>query len=186
MEGKEALQIITDLRTDQVVVTTMSTSREWPSFSKREELDLPLSGCMGKASSLGLGIALGQPERQVLVLDGEGSLLMNLGSLVTIGALAPANLVHIIFDNGSYDTSGGQPTPGAGTVNLPGMATAAGYRNGYTFTEAAELRQKLPAILKETGPTMVSVSVPKGWATTDSPQRKTAQAMKEVAAALAG
>jgi len=186
MEGKEALQIITDLRTDQVVVTTMSSSREWPSFSKRVELDLPLSGCMGKASSLGLGVALGKPDRQVLVLDGEGSLLMNLGSLVTIGALAPANLVHIVLDNDSYDTSGGQPTPGAGTVNLPGMATAAGYRHGYTFSEAAELREKLPAILKEPGPTMVSITVPKGWATTDSPSRKTPQALKEVAAALAG
>src|SRR5215218_2211703 len=128
MTGQDALRIIADLRTDQVVITTMSTAKEWPAFSKREELDLPLLGCMGKASSLGLGVALGAPDRQVLVLDGDGSLLMNLGSLVTIAAQAPKNLVHFVFDNSAYDTSGGQPTPGAGKVDFAGLAKSSGYR----------------------------------------------------------
>src|SRR6058998_2514048 len=105
MDGKEAIRIIREQRTDQVVVTTMSTAKEWPLASKRDDLDLPLVCCMGKASSLGLGVALGAPDRQVLILDGEGSLLMNLGSLVTIGAQAPKNLVHFVFDNSAYDTS---------------------------------------------------------------------------------
>ena len=111
MDGKVAIKIIADHHTDQVVVTTMSTAREWPTDVKRQDLHLPLFGCMGKASSLGLGIALGSPDRQVLVLDGEGSLLMNLGALVTVASQAPTNFVHFLFDNAAYDTSGGQPTP---------------------------------------------------------------------------
>jgi sulfopyruvate decarboxylase subunit beta len=184
MDGKEALEIIARQRTDQVVVTTMSTTREWPTVSRREELDLPLIGCMGKASSLGLGIALGAQDRQVLVLDGEGSLLMNLGALVTIAAQAPPNLVHFVFDNSAYDTSGGQPTPGAGTVDFAGLALEAGYRAAYEFEEAEQLRRELPGILKEDGPVLVSLRVPKGWAQAPFPSRQTAQAMKELAAAL--
>ena len=67
---------------------------------------------MGKASSVGLGVALARPDVRVLVLDGDGSLLMNLGSLVTIASQAPKNLVHVVFDGATYDTSGAQPTPG--------------------------------------------------------------------------
>lgn len=186
MDGKEAIRIIAERREDQVVVTTMSTSREWPPVSKRQELDLPLYGCMGKASSLGLGVAVGAPDRQVLVLDGEGSLLMNLGSLVTIAALAPANLVHFVFDNAAYDTSGGQPTPGAGVVDFAGLALEAGYRAAYEFEDADQLRQQLPSILREEGPVLVNLKVPKGWADSPFPTRKTGQAMKEVGAALAG
>src|SRR5438552_793314 len=104
-----------------------------PPLSKREDLGLPLVGCLGKASSLGVGIAVGAPSRQVLVLDGEGSLLMNLGALVTIGAQAPRNLVQFVFDNSAYDTSGGQPTPGAGRVDFSGLALTAGFRFGYAF-----------------------------------------------------
>jgi phosphonopyruvate decarboxylase len=184
VDGREALRIIAGQRTNQVVVTTMSTAKEWPAYSSREELDLPLKGCMGKASSLGLGIALGTPERQVLVLDGDGSLLMNLGSLVTIGALAPKNLVHFVFDNGAYATRGGQPTPGAGALELAGRAERAGYRAAYTFDRAEDLARELSGILGENGPVLVVVKVPSGWATKPFDKRRTDQAMREVAAAL--
>jgi phosphonopyruvate decarboxylase len=185
LDGKEAIKIIAAHHTDQVVVTTMSTAREWPADSKHQDLHLPLFGCMGKASSLGLGVALGVPDRQVLVLDGEGSLLMNLGALVTIAAQAPSNFAHFLFDNAAYDTSGGQPVPGAGTVDFPGLAVKAGYRHGYAFADADELRRQLPSILEQQGPIFVSLKVNRGWATDKSPTRKTKQALKEVAAALA-
>jgi phosphonopyruvate decarboxylase len=184
VEGQEALQIIAQHRTDQVVVTTMSTAKEWPAVSAREDLDLPLLNCMGKASSMGLGVALGAPDRQVLVLDGDGSLLMNLGALVTIGAEAPSNLVHFVFDNSAYDTSGGQPTPGAGRADLAGVALSAGYRAGHTFSDARAFREQLPEILRQPGPTMVVLKVPKGWAKLPFPKRNTAQAIREVAATL--
>lgn len=186
IEGKEALQIIAAQRTDQIVVTTMSTAREWPCLSRRPELDVPLIGAMGKASSLGLGIALGAPDRQVLILDGDGSLLMNLGALVTIGAMAPKNLVHFVFDNAVYETSGGQPVPGAGRVDFAGLARAAGYRAAYAFDDAAQLREALPAILREDGPTLVAVKVNRGWAGREFPPRKTAQALRELRALLTG
>jgi thiamine pyrophosphate-dependent acetolactate synthase large subunit-like protein len=185
MDGKQALRIIAENQTEQVVVTTMSTTREWPADAKRPDLHLPLIGCMGKASSLGLGVALGAPDRQVLVLDGEGSLLMNLGSLVTIASQAPKNLIHFLFDNASYDTSGGQPTPGGEAVDFTGLALRAGYRAGYSIEDLEELRRKLPEILGQDGPTFVTLRVEKGWARDEAPSRKTAQAMKEVAAALA-
>src|SRR5436305_13524905 len=70
-------------------------------------------GSMGMASSIGLGLALARPDLRVFVVDGDGSLLMNLGSLATIGLLQPSNLVVIVMDNGEYATTGGQPTPTA-------------------------------------------------------------------------
>ena len=69
---------------------------------------------MGKASSIGLGIALARPDKKVLVIDGDGSLLMNLGSLVTVANMSPKNLVHFVYQNGTYGVSGGQPIPGSG------------------------------------------------------------------------
>ena len=83
-------------------------------------------GAMGSVSSIGLGLALARPDLRVVVLDGDGSLLMNLGSLATISAQRPVNLVHIVFDNRMYETTGGQPTHTAAGVNLAAIARAAG------------------------------------------------------------
>ena len=65
---------------------------------------------MGLASSIGLGVALKNPKKKVFVFDGDGNILMNLGSLTTIGSLKPKNLIHIVFDNGNHESTGGQPT----------------------------------------------------------------------------
>ena len=81
-------------------------------------------GSMGLASSIGLGLALARPELRVFVLDGDGSLLMNLGSLATIGLLHPPNLVVIVMDNEEYATTGGQPTPTACGADLEAAARA--------------------------------------------------------------
>src|SRR5262245_61119578 len=82
---------------------------------------------MGGASSLGLGMALARPDRRVLVLDGDGSLLMQLGSLATVAGAAPRNLVHFLFKNGVYHTSGAQRIPGGLSVDFVMMARGAGY-----------------------------------------------------------
>ena len=81
-----------------MVVPTMQSNRRWSLVSSRPDLDLPLTGCMGKASSMALGLALAQPKTRVIVIDGDGSLLMNLGTFVTIGEQAPAHLIHVSFD----------------------------------------------------------------------------------------
>lgn len=86
-------------------------------------------GSMGMAVPIGLGVALAQPHRQVVVLEGDGSLLMNLGSLATVGMIAPPNLTIIAWDNGSYQMTGGQATPCALTTDLVEVARSAGISN---------------------------------------------------------
>jgi thiamine pyrophosphate-dependent acetolactate synthase large subunit-like protein len=162
--GTRALEMISEHRTDQVVVTTMSSARVWPTVSSRPDLDLPLKGCMGKASSLGLGVALARPDIRVVVLDGDGSLLMNLGSLVTIAGQGPKNFVHVVLAGGTYDTSGGQPTPGQGVLDLAAVAKGAGYRLAASIDTEDELAKQWPELLAAEGPVFVRVSVNSMWA----------------------
>src|SRR5207244_6296331 len=103
MRYLDALAALGRRRRDEVVVTTMTSSRVWSHVTTRPELDLPFGGCMGKASSLGLGLALGRPDRGVWVLDGDGSLVMNLGTLVTIAQQAPPHLSHFLLAHGVYE-----------------------------------------------------------------------------------
>jgi thiamine pyrophosphate-dependent acetolactate synthase large subunit-like protein len=167
--GTKALEMIAEHRNDEVFVTTMSSARVWPQFSNRTDLDLPLKGCMGKASSLGLGVALARPDKRVVVLDGDGSLLMNLGSMVTIAGQAPKNLVHVVLEGRTYDTSGGQPTPGDGRVDFAALAMAAGYRQGIRIETEDELARQWPTILTAEGPVFVSISVNSMWASGGMP-----------------
>ena len=114
---------------------------------------------MGKASSLGLGLALGRPERQVWVLDGDGSLVMNLGTLVTIAEQQPPNLTHFLLQNGVYEVTGGQPVPGAGRADLAQMARGAGYPLAERFATVAALDEGLEAVLGAPGPRFVTLDV---------------------------
>jgi len=100
-------------------------------------------GSMGLASSIGLGLALARPDVRVFVLDGDGSLLMNLGSLATIGQLSPANLVLVVMDNEEYATTGGQPTPTAHGADLEAAARAMAIATTATVRSEAELRERL-------------------------------------------
>jgi thiamine pyrophosphate-dependent acetolactate synthase large subunit-like protein len=100
-------------------------------------------GSMGLASSIGLGLALARPDIRVFVLDGDGSLLMNLGSLATIGLLQPANLVLVIMDNEAYATTGGQPTPTAHGAQLDAAARALGIAGGVIARTEAELTRAI-------------------------------------------
>jgi len=113
----EALAVVRGARGKRdVVITTMAPARDWMAMSKGSmaALDLVLvPSAMGQATSMGLGIALAQPDRRVIVCNGDGSMLMNLGSMVSIVAAAPKNLVLLVFDNGVYEVTGAQVTPGA-------------------------------------------------------------------------
>ena len=130
MDYLAALTALHGRRRDEVVVTTMTSTPAWGLISARPELDLDFGDCMGKASSLGLGLALGRPRLGVWVLDGDGSLVMNLGTLVTIAQQAPPNLLHVVLENGVYEWTGGQPLPGTGRTDLVSLAGAAGYPTG--------------------------------------------------------
>ncbi|MCI0433982.1 MAG: thiamine pyrophosphate-dependent enzyme [Gemmatimonadetes bacterium] len=126
MKRLEALRAIYPALENNIVVTIMgAVAAELQSLGHRPGF-FYLQHAMGLASSLGLGIALVRPELRVIVLDGDGSLLMNLGGLTTLARYRPRNLVHIVFDNESLLSVGGFPTATATGSDLAGLAAAAG------------------------------------------------------------
>ncbi len=155
----EALKVISRHRTNEIVVSVFTANREWNQVSANPDLDLPLGTAMGKGSSLGLGVALAQPKRKVIVLDGDGSLLMNLGSLVTIAHMAPLNLIHFVFGNGVYLTTGSQPIPVADKFSFAGVAREAGYVNVQEFDDMAIFGENIKAILQQTGPSFIYLRI---------------------------
>lgn len=182
--GADALRWLASQRGEALVVATMTTSRLWPAVSQRKDLDLPVSNCMGKASSVGLGVALAQPDRQVWVLDGDGSLAMNLGSLLSIAQAHPANLVHFVFDDGAYTTVGGSPVPAARLADYAGIARAAGYAAAERFDDLATLQTRLPALLGGSRPLLVALDIA-GWDGLGDYGPMTQQVMDEKLAAAA-
>jgi phosphonopyruvate decarboxylase len=154
-----ALGVLARARTDEIVALSESTRQDWPPLSTRPELDISVTGSMGKASSFGLGLALARPDVGVWVLDSDGALLMNLGSLITIARARPPNLVHFVYDNDAYDTTGGQPTPGSGMVDFAALALGAGYPHAASYDRVTDLERDLPAILAGPRPALVVLKV---------------------------
>jgi sulfopyruvate decarboxylase subunit beta len=156
MKPEDVLRAIAEHRGDAVCVPTMTTSPAWRTIAP-DDLSVTCVGFMGGASSIGLGIALARPERRVVVFDGDGSLLMQLGSLATVAGAAPRNFTHLVFKNGVYHTSGSQGIPGGGDVDFALMAKGAGYRNAYRIDDLEEFRIRLPELLSEDGPVLVEL-----------------------------
>jgi phosphonopyruvate decarboxylase len=153
---EDILRAIVAARGDAVVVPTMTTAPAWRSLAP-DDLSVTCVGFMGGASSLGLGVALARPDRRVLVLDGDGSLLMQLGSLATVAGAAPRNLVHFLFKNGVYHTSGAQGIPGGLSVDFVMMAKGAGYRLALAIDELGDFTRRLPELLRAEGPVFVEL-----------------------------
>ena len=118
-----------------------------------------LWGAMGLSAALGLGLALAQPSRRVLVVTADGEMLMGVGSLATIGVQAPKNLALVVLDNEAYGETGGQPSHTARGVDLAGMARAAGFREAWTVREAGELPALRRKIREGEGPLFAVVKV---------------------------
>src|SRR5947207_10409161 len=116
-------------------------------------------GSMGLASSVGLGLAVARPELRVFVLDGDGSLLMNLGSLATIGWTAPENLVLIVWDNEEYGTTGGQKSATAHGADLAAAARALGIQSAATVRSDGELRSAISDVTRRAGPLVIVAKV---------------------------
>ena len=162
IDNTDAVKLLDSKREDSVFVATMNANNVnfgLPSVTSNEDLDFPVSGAMGKASSLGLGLALAQPQRKIMVLDGDGSLLMNLGAMVTLTSKAPKNVYHFLFDNGVYAVTGGQPVPGAGKADWADMARAAGYAATFDFDNIEDLATGIDEVLATTGPVFVRLAV---------------------------
>jgi sulfopyruvate decarboxylase subunit beta len=115
-------------------------------------------GSMGLASSIGLGLALKQPRKRVVVLDGDGNVLMGMGALANVAEQAPPNLYHVVFDNGVHSSTGGQRTVSR-TARLDDIAQAAGYRWAVRVADETVLVAAVDALLAEPGPSMLVVEV---------------------------
>ena len=160
MNRRACLEILKAHITDEIVVATYSTASEWIEIADRP-LNYFSFGAMGLASSHGLGLALARPERRTVVLDGDGSLLMNLGTLVTIAAAAPKNFLHTVWHNGSYEANGGHPLPNR-DVDFTTMARAAGIRNVRKIDRIEDFEKALPALLSEEGPVFAEFIIEQG------------------------
>jgi len=155
----EAVDLIASVRNDALTIVTMQPVAAWKAIGQHDLRNLNLIGSMGSASSIGLGLAVAQPSQKVLVLDGDGSLIMQLGTLVSIGALKPSNFHHIVFNNGCYETSGRQPVPGSTTASLTKLATAGGYTTAIEIDELSGAKAKLADVLSQNGPTFTSLVI---------------------------
>ena len=116
-------------------------------------------GSMGLASSIGLGLAIKNPEKKIFVFDGDGNILMNLGSLTTIGNLKPKNLIHVIFDNNSHESTGGQPTS-SNNIHIEKIAKVVGY-NIFKIKNKKELIKVIKKIKNISGPIMILIKIEK-------------------------
>ena len=152
MERNACLEALLAHAADEIVVAVYSAAFSLTSLRPGHPLNYTSIGAMGLASSHGLGLALGAPHRKVIVIDGDGSLLMNLGALVTIGAAAPENLYHFVNRNGTYEVNGSHPTPGEQRVDFAGLARAAGYRAVHAFSDLAEFTRDIAGVLRQPGP----------------------------------
>ncbi len=161
MKRDECLKVLARHRSDEIVVAVYQAAQEWIHISPGD-LNYTFTGAMGQGSSHALGLALGRPDKRVVVLDGDGSLLMNLGTLVTIAKAAPKNLIHCVCENGIYETNGSVPIPRAGVVSFAGFAKTAGYPKTYEFSDLSDWDRQLDNLLKEDGPIFVDLKVEPG------------------------
>ena len=158
MHTAEVLRVFAAHRGDAIVISGRG-GKHWMQISDTA-LDLPLGDpAMGGHSGFGLGLALAQPGKHVVLFDSEGDILMSLGQLATIAEQAPANFYHFILDNEVYATTGGQPVPGAKNVDYAAMAKACGYPRAFNFSELGDFERELPAILGAPGPVFVALKV---------------------------
>lgn len=163
----ESLRVLASHRqNDDVVLSTMSAAREWMKLGTHPLDFIYAPSAMGQAPALGLGIALSQPDRRVIVLNGDGCLLMNMGCLVTITATAPPNFVLITFDNSVYEVTGQQWTAaarearrGAGAVDYCQIARGCGFLSVFEFEQLDDWKRGISDALAARGPAFVLLKV---------------------------
>ena len=167
-ELSTALAAFREVRRDtDVVITTMGSARDWMALGPTHPLDFVLvPSSMGQATALGLGLAVARPDCRIIVFNTDGSMLMNLGSLVSISAAPPANLSIVLCDNGVYEVTGGQPTPGSAQGRADGrqvdyaeLARAAGFEEVHHCREEARWRADARPLIDRAGPVFVWLEV---------------------------
>ena len=162
MKLAEALGVVIPLLQDQLVVHANGfISRESFNLSDRPG-NFYMIGSMGLASSIGLGVALNKPDRRVVVFDGDGNVLMNMGSLALIGATQPQNFVHIVFDNEAYGSTGNQRTISS-QVALQDIARSSGYQHVGKVDTPDDLKHAAGEFLRQAGPSFLLIKIEPDW-----------------------
>jgi thiamine pyrophosphate-dependent acetolactate synthase large subunit-like protein len=160
MQRDACFEVLKRHLTDEIVVATYTSAHDWIAIAPRD-LNYFSTGAMGLASSHALGLALGAPQRRVVVLDGDGSLCMNLGTLVTIAAGGPRNLLHCVTNNGTYEANGAHPLPSR-SIDFAGLARAAGYAHACRISALADFERQIGSLLLMQGPAFVELMVAPG------------------------
>jgi len=158
----ELLEPLARLRADAVIVTCMGVTRPWGKYSKSELDFASADSAMGHTADLALGLALACPQRKVICLNGDGSMLMTLGTLVTAVQAAAPNYILFVVQNDTYEITGNQPVPGAGRIDFPALARGAGFMRVYSFEDSDAYARALPEVLSAEGPVFVAVKVQAG------------------------
>jgi thiamine pyrophosphate-dependent acetolactate synthase large subunit-like protein len=168
MDLRGAMEVLRAHRANgDVMITSMGSAREWIAMGRSDPLDfIFVPSSMGQAPSLALGIALAQPARRVFACNGDGSTLMNLGALATISAESPKNLVLIVLDNGVYEVTGAQPTPGSALgrpdkrgVDFAEIARACGWKSVYRFRDLEDWQDAASDAIHSEGPVFIALEV---------------------------
>ena len=160
MIRKEALEIVAKTcKNNPIVSANGYISRDlFETYEKPS--NFYMIGSMGLASSIALGIALKKPKKKVFVFDGDGNILMNLGSLTTIGVISPKNLVHVVFDNSIHESTGGQPTTSR-QIKIENIAKESNYKI-FSASTKKQLKAVFEKIRQKKGPMLISVKIKRG------------------------
>ena len=158
MIEKNVIEEITKMIKDEIIISANGfISRNLYEVADSNS-NFYMIGSMGLASSIGLGVALKNPRRKIFVFDGDGNILMNLGSLTTIGTLKPKNLIHIIFDNSKHASTGGQPT-NSKFIKIENIAKECGYRFVFKVENDEKMKKIVKKSIKLVGPIMILIKI---------------------------
>ncbi len=159
MERQDVIRAVAARAGDALIVANLGSNAYDLHTHGHRPGNLYMRGAMGLTGSVGLGLAMARPDRRVIVLDGDGSLLMNLGQLATAAAEAPANLVHIVLVNGLWQETGGQRIATAGRADLAAIARGAGIAEVAEAADLDALSRVLDRALAAPGPWLVAVRI---------------------------
>ena len=157
MNRKEAIELITRKIVNEPIICSNGYMSRDLFYVNDKTTNFYMVGSMGLASSIGLGIAIKNPKKRIFVFDGDGNILMNLGSLTTIGTIKPKNLIHLVFDNGSHESTGGQPTC-TNSISIAKIAKAANIKV-FQVENESQFEKILVKIKKLLGPIMIVVKI---------------------------
>ena len=159
MIRKEAIEIVTqEIKNSPIISANGFIIRDLFNVHDKKN-NFYMIGSMGLASSIGLGVAIKNPKKKIFIFDGDGNILMNLGSLVTTGYLRPKNLIHIIFDNNSHESTGGQPTA-SNEIELSKFGQVCNYKV-FTITDKTSLKNCFKKIKKINQSVMLVIKISK-------------------------